>query len=531
MREIFEKTWVRLLLVLLALTLICGRVYHNYADWAYRESLPRFHDVTLELGQEWPGMAAFCNEIAEERYISVVTDPETLDLSRPGTLEVAFRFKDRVETVTLTVQDTVAPEASFRDVYTVLGAALTPEDFLEEACDLDGYTLTFSEPLTQPKSYAGMTVEILVTDPSGNVTKGTCRLQYVWMVDAFTMELGDNVHKSDLLIDPEHDRAKLEQKQLDAVNAAGAGEYVITSADGDLQCQCRITVTDTTAPTLKLRELAFYPGETAEAEDFVVSAWDRSGVETLELLTELDFQTPGVQTVEIRATDPYGNETVEKTQLTVLADTTPPVIYGCTYMVVAKHSYPDFHLGVTAYDDRSGAVSVTVDASRVNTAQRGTYYVIYTARDEAGNVATVWRTVTVAHDAQDTVDLVASVAAKLPNDAEAIRDYVRDLIWYSGNQYGGGDPIWWGMMEQSGNCYVYANVFKALLEAKGYTCQLIWVTDQSHYWLQVFLNGKWVHMDATPGSYHSRYSIMNDAQRYETLKGRDWDRSGWPPCE
>ena len=69
----------------------------------------------------------------------------------------------------------------------------------------------------------------------------------------------------------------------------------------------------------------------------------------------------------------------------------------------------------------------------------------------------------------------------------------------------------------------------------GITSRLIWVTNESHYWLQVYINGRWWHIDPTPGTLHSRYSLMNDAQRYETLYHpdygqRDWDRSKWPAC-
>jgi transglutaminase-like putative cysteine protease len=171
-----------------------------------------------------------------------------------------------------------------------------------------------------------------------------------------------------------------------------------------------------------------------------------------------------------------------------------------------------------------------VDASRVNVNYQGTYYAIYTAWDKAGNSASFWRRVVVAHDSSDTDALVKSIAAELPADAEIIRDYVRNNIVYS-YSYGGGDPVWFGFTEWHGNCYVHAKTFQALLTEKGFTSRLIWVTDETHYWLQVFLNGKWVHMDATPSTKHGKYSIMNDEQRYETLSGRDWDRTQWPACE
>ena len=91
--------------------------------------------------------------------------------------------------------------------------------------------------------------------------------------------------------------------------------------------------------------------------------------------------------------------------------------------------------------------------------------------------------------------------------------------------------MWFGFTNKKGNCYVHALCLQVLLEAKGYETNLIWVTDKSHYWLQVKLDVGWRHIDATPGVRHTKYSLMDDEQRYECLQGRDWDRSQWPPCE
>jgi hypothetical protein len=74
-------------------------------------------------------------------------------------------------------------------------------------------------------------------------------------------------------------------------------------------------------------------------------------------------------------------------------------------------------------------------------------------------------------------------------------------------------------------------VFQALLREKGIETQLIWVTDQSHYWNMVKINGEWKHMDSTPGRLHERYSIMTDETRYETLSGRNLDREAWPEAK
>lgn len=510
---------------LLVLTgLCCWRVYQNW--WLYEQ--PKFHDVTIELGEPVPGIGAFLTEYADPERVSLVT--QEIDPEQVGQQVLTFRHISKEEQVILTIQDTTAPTAQFHDIKAVLGQELKPEDFVSEVFDLAETTVAFAQTPATPRSYGDYTVELVVTDANGNFITEACNVFYVWMYETFTMELGDRAEPGDLLIDPVKDAALLDRGDLDTLNTSPAGTYTITSADGDLECDCVVTVVDTTAPELVLKEVSFYIGGTAVLEDFVESATDLSGEVTLELLTELDLETPGVHTVEVSATDASGNVTVGETTLEILTDTTPPSMYGLSNMTVSKYADIDYYAGVSAYDIMDGYVEFTVDTSRVNVAERGTYYAIYTTWDDSGNTASYWRKVVVTHDAADTAALVSSIAAKLPADAEALRDYVRNNIWYSLN-YGGGDPVWFGFNEWNGNCYVHAKCFQVLLTEKGFTSQLIWTTDKTHYWLLVYLNGKWVHMDPTPSRTHGRYSIMNDELRYETLSGRDWDRSLWPACE
>lgn len=512
------------LAVLVLIVLGCCRVYEN--KWLYDQ--PKFHGVTIELGEEVPGIEAFLTEYADPARVSLVS--QDIDPTLVGQQTLVFKHISKEEQVTLTVQDTTAPTAKFNDMNAVLGQELKPEDFVSEVYDLAETSVAFAKAPEEPQNYGDCTVELLVSDVNGNSVTHTCHVFYVWMHEEFSMELGDKAEPADLLLDPEKDGALLDQSELDALNASPVGTYTVTSTSGDLSCDCLVTVVDTTAPELVLRPVSFYIGGTAVLEDFVESYTDLSGDVTVELLTELDFETPGVQTVQVSATDASGNVTVAETTLEILTDTEPPLMYGLGNMTVSKYSEIDYYAGVSAYDVMDGYVSFTVDSSRVDAEKQGTYYAIYTTWDNSGNTTSYWRKVTVSHDAADTAALVSSIAANLSSDVEVIRDYVRNNIYYS-LDYGGGDPVWFGFTQGHGNCYVHAKCFQVLLTEKGYTSQLIWVTDKSHYWLQVYLNGKWVHMDATPSNTHGRYSIMNDGQRYETLSGRDWDRSQWPVCE
>ena len=276
--------------------------------------------------------------------------------------------------------------------------------------------------------------------------------------------------------------------------------------------------------------MSIYPDRTCKLEDFVVSAADISGEVQTRLTEPLKLDEAGVYTVVVEAEDINGNIATAEAELRVIVDTDPPEFFGMYTLNVEKHSTPDYYFGISAVDARDGEVEFSVDDSRVDTSKAGTYYAVYTAVDNEGNVGTYRRKVVVLHDAEDTAAWIRSIAAGLSSDPEEIRNYVRDNIWYS-YEWGGDDPIWFGLNEGNGNCYVHAMVFQALLREKGYETQLIWVTDRTHYWNMVKINGVWRHMDSTPGRLHERYSIMTDATRYETLSGRDWDRTAWPVAE
>ena len=577
----------------------------GYTLWHYR--LPKFHDVTLELGEPLPPVKAFLTEAAREAKATLVT--ENVDVSKAGVQELTFTHGKQTETVRLTVEDTVAPSLTLRDVSADIETALTPADFVAEVTDHSEVTLTFAEPLNTPEGYGDVTVQIIATDESGNETRESCTLSYVWMRSELTVELGTAVSAADILMNAEKDSELLNPQELDALQGAAVGTYPVSATTSEGQtATCQVTVVDTVAPDLKVRDVQVYEGEAVSLQDFLVEASDLSGEVTSRLTSEPDTSKAGIYTVTVEAADINGNKNAADAKLTVVKDTDPPVFSGIkkistdegeqpnytsgvsavdakdgkvdfqyddskvdlskpgTYTVTytardksgnvateqrkvtvladteapkfsglkeittEKNRQPDYTSGVSAKDNKDGQVTFTYDDSKVNLGKAGTYYVTYTAADRAGNKQTSRRKVTVNHDQEDTKELVRSVAAGLSSDPEAIRDYVRNSVKYS-SSWGGDDPVWYGFKNKKGNCYVHALCLEALLEAKGYETKLIWVTDKSHYWNLIKINGVWKHIDATPGVRHTKYSLMNDEQRLETLQGRTWDTSKWPACE
>ena len=597
----------RIVLIVLASVLALALVglMGGYTLWHYNQ--PKFHDMTVELGQPLPGLSEFLTKYAKAEKAALLTSQP--DISKAGSYELSFSYgKKQQQTVTLTVEDTVAPVLTLRDLSADIGTEVTAEDFVVEASDLSQVTLSLAKPLEQPEGYGDVTVEVIATDESGNETVASCTLSYVWMRAQLNLELGTKLSKADILMNPEKDGDLLDQAQLDTLTAA-VGEYTVSATTPEGQtAQCLVTVTDTVAPVLKVKSVKVYEGEQVTLESFLVEASDLSGEVTTRLLQTPDTKTAGTRAVTVEAVDGSGNITTvetmlevvkdtaapafsglgkitvdkgdtpnytakvsakddrdgkvdfeydasgvnlkkpgtyyvtytakdragnkaeEKRKVEVLADTKAPKFSGLKDITTAKNKKPDYTSGVSANDNWDGPVEYTYDDSKVDLSKAGTYYVTYTAKDQAGNKQTGRRKVVVNHDQADTKALVKQVASGLSSDPEAIRDYVRNSIKYS-SSWGGDDPVWYGFKNKKGNCYVHALCLQELLEVKGYTTKLIWVTDKSHYWLLIKLDGTWKHIDATPGVRHTKYSLMNDAQRLETLQGRKWDTSQWPAAE
>ena len=510
-------------ITILAIVMIAAIGVGQYNGWLDRQ--PKFHDVTIELGEPMPSIEAFMTEYAKVEKARLVT--QDADLTLVGTQPLVFAHNGKEETIALTIQDTTAPKVEFLNVTATVRDTVKPEDLVHVVEEYSPYTVSFQLP-DGDRTYGDVTVQVLVTDEHGNETAGESIISYRWMRERFELELGATLVRGTLIYGGWQEGIVLDQAQIDEINAAPVGEYKVVSSFGDSTNECVVTVKDTTAPVLKLQTVVIYLGETAALEDFVVSATDISGDVEVRLVEPLPLEEAGTYAIAVEAEDIYGNISVKEAELQVILDTTPPEFFGVRPLPVEKNSTPDYYVGVSAVDDRDGEVPFWVDASRVDTSKAGTYYVEYTAVDSEGNLGYYRRQVSVMHSAEDTEELAVSIAATLSNDVEEIRDYVRNTIRYS-YEWGGEDPVWHGFTQKSGNCYVHARCFQALLRAKGYETMIIWVEDQTHYWNLVKINGVWRHMDSTPDSVnHTRYSIMTDEMRYETLSGRDWNRSAWP---
>lgn len=488
---------------------------------------PKFKDATIELGTTEISVDNFLVSDMYKENSAIVTPVEQIDFSKVADIDVTLKHKDKEQTVKLHIVDTTPPTVTFQDITRYTDYVVNPDDFIVEKSDLSEMT-TEATQLDNTSEYKDYTVTVTVKDAYGNATSKDCILTINWLKHEEYAELGQPFSKENVIVNMEKDADKLPQSEIDKVDTSKIGEYTLSATVGGVEYTCKVTVRDTTPPDLELKDVSIYVGDKVKGKDsFIQSVADASGEVTTTMKTEIDYSKVGTQDIVIEAVDINNNKTEKTCKLTIREDTDGPKFSGVGNLSVRKNATIDYYSGVTATDAREGKKDFTVDSSNVDTSKAGTYYATYKSSDSKGNTTTYKRKITVAHDSSDVNALVKQMAAQCGSGVEQIRDFVRNKIKY-GHSYGDGDPVWYGFTNWSGNCYVHALCFQALLREKGYETMLIWTTDKTHYWNLVKINGSWKHMDSTPDRNHRKISIMNDEQRLSTLSGRTWDRSAFP---
>ena len=486
--------------------------------------LTKFRNVNLELGD---------NITINDFVVYGSSRGVNVDLSKVnkdviGKYPVSLKYLLFEYDLVVDVADRTPPEFEVQNISKAPNYEVDVNDFITDINDKSEYEVSYLGDV-DTSLYGDYEVNIMAKDIYNNEASKKAILSIAWVKNEYETETGKTIKIEDLVYDTK-DKDTISQAELDEINKQDIeGEYYLNSTKDGNTIKIKITkVRDLTPPELVLKDLTLYVGKKIKGvNDFVTKAVDKKSKVTLTMLTTIDYSKLGKQTISIEASDESGNKVVKTATLKIIKDTEGPTISGLSKITIKKDKSIDFRKGVSSYDKNTGKCDFTVDSSKVDIHKYGTYVAYYTSKDGLGNVTKSKRVVVVTHDQADTRAKVKSVADTLPKDAEKIRDWVRNNISYNTN-WGGDDPVWYGLTNKAGNCYVRAKILDALLKYKGFTTKLIWTTYKSHYWNMVYLNGKWWHMDSTPMAHHSKYSLMNDEQRLEGLSGRTWDRKAWP---
>jgi len=271
-----------------------------------------------------------------------------------------------------------------------------------------------------------------------------------------------------------------------------------------------------------------------KAEDFFKTLPKDSSVCFAE---EYTFTQKGDHTLTVIYTDPDGEESEIEVKLTLAIDTVAPTVVGAKDISVCLGEGIAYRSGVTVTDDFDGPVTLAVDSSSVQTMQVGHYPVTYTARDHAGNTASVTVTVWIYQEKVTKEMLWSRVDEVI--DRYSIDQYtnkerqareVFDFVYYGIKYDSTSDKSDWvraayeGLKNGRGDCYTYFAVSKAFFERLEIDNMDIKRTEgivtERHYWNLVNIGSseapRWYHFDACQISGASfRGCLLTDSQLAE----------------
>ena len=294
-------------------------------------------------------------------------------------------------------------------------------------------------------------------------------------------------------------------------------------------------VNETTIPftaDVKMQNVKWPQGVELKAEQFIANPLELTGI-TAEFTGNVDINTIGTSKVDIKLKSEDGSTKSVKCDLEIYEDKEAPVISG----VMDRHFNVGDNIaylkGVTALDAIQGDIEVKVDNSKIafdenGKAIEGSYDVVYTATDLAGNSATATAKFyfEVNGVTDDMIDAKADeVMANIINNdmslaqkANAIYLYTYENIAYTGHSEKGDyrKEAYNGLTTLQGDCYTYFAVAQLLLSKLDIpTIDVERGLDNNgerHYWLLVDLGTGYYHFDATKRVHWFNGFMATDAQ-------------------
>lgn len=479
-----------------------------------------------------------------EAYFTEDSDP--IDVSVPGEYQVKIRAGLFAHASTLYVEDTTAPIVSVQPVKIETGETCKVTDFVKS---IEDATATEAVFLQEPDyNMEGIQkVVILVTDAGGNQTEAETELTIYRIVSSIDVEIGSQPPDASAF-GSIGSGARI-TTDMSKIDFSKLGTHAINIKANGKDYKAKINIVDTEAPVLEVKNITTYAHISKSAEEFVTRGEDATAL-TYSFTSEPDFTKTGTQSVGIMATDEGGNRTVQKAELTLLKDTSPPQIFGASDINIYLGENVSYRANVYARDDCPVGLALSVDSSRVNINAPGSYPVTYTASDLAGNKTSVTIHITIRerqYTDEEINFLADQVLAKIIRDDMSQRDKAAAIFNYLQGHIrfvsGMGKCNWRkaafeGLANGRGNCYVYACAARALLTRVGIPNMDIEripsETGIIHCWNLVDIGDGhgWYHFDATPWSTHVTIFLWTDKKLKEysdeNKDSHNYDRSLYP---
>lgn len=284
----------------------------------------------------------------------------------------------------------------------------------------------------------------------------------------------------------------------------------------DLLMYSTLIIEDTVAPTASpVTVFITNDSDTPKASEFVADIVDATSV-VCEFKEDYNFNTTDDIYVTVILTDEAGNRSEITSFATCSVDTEPPVISGVKDIEVIVGGSVAYKDGVTVTDNSGEKLKISVDNSRVNLKEIGSYEVSYSAVDSAGNETIVRATVTVIEEPAVSEDEMLAAAKKIYNEqiktsadmtkwdiAYAIYTWTHDNITYGDGDIDFEDTVgeaYKGFTTGKGDCFTYMVTAEVLLELADIPTKRIerlkYDGEANHFWLLVDIGDGWYHFDS-----------------------------------
>lgn len=381
------------------------------------------------------------------------------------------------------------------------------------------------------------------------IVGGFIALPYLNVIPEITIEAGEEAPQVSDFMRWSNKNASFVTDLSKEVDMNKVGEYPLVLHVYDRDVSAKLIVTDTVAPKVKTQEVTVFSGQEVSAEDFIAEIIDVTDT-TVAFADEIDTVTEGEREVTLQVQDMGKNVTTEKATLIVRVDKEPPVIEGVSDLSVPQGSGISYKKGVTVTDNLDEKVKLEIDNSQVNLDVAGTYEVIYSATDSAGNSTTVTATVTVERPTidnatQESVNKVADeILASILTDDMTLYQKAEKIYWWCHESiaYADGTPkenpvkgAYRGLVNRKGDCYTYAMTAKILLTQAGITnmdIERIPSGNSMHYWNIIDIGEGWHHFDTCRRADGTTFFYKTDPEikaYSDTHNGtHNYDRSLYP---
>ena len=374
------------------------------------------------------------------------------------------------------------------------------------------------------------------------------------VVQSVTVEAGSEISPAQFLKNPQDYQIAFDT-DLSTIDMTQIGTYEIRLlVDGEIYT-ANLTVQDIVPPKGDPVPTQIRGGILPGAEELVTNIQDLSPVvvsykQTPDLTQKETF-------AQVLLTDAAGNFTVIKVPLTVTLDETPPEIHGATdreFYVGDPINYKaaDAAKGYTEVTatDNAGEAKLSVDRSSVDMNSPGTYPVIYTAADAAGNTTSVTVRFTLLEkpagyvEPEIVYDLARDILETITTDDMTDMEVAFKIYYWTITNIdyvGSSDKSHWTLgayqafTTRSGDCFNYFAAAKALYDVAGIQNVDVVKSDtthSSHYWSLINLGDGWYHVDCTPRSVWGAFFMNTDAEleKYSVANGNShiFDPTAYP---